>query len=129
MGLNIFQRRRILKGANYLELTPVRTQAYETGEDGKVTLLVPKFSNKKLSNFLIPRNKTTHFTINFDELGSTTWLAIDGKTNVNQLCSILAEKLGEKIHPVHERVTKFLTLLYEQRYITFQELIDAENRL
>ncbi len=127
MGLTIFQRRRILKGANYLELTPVRTQNYETGDDGKVTLLVPKFSNKKLSNFLIPKNKSSHFKINFDDLGSATWLEIDGKNNVSQLCDKLAEKLGGKIHPVHERVTKFLTSLYEQRYITFRELIDAEN--
>jgi hypothetical protein len=128
VGLNIFQRRRILKGANYLELKPVRKQAFETDDDGKVTLLVPKFSNKALSDFLIPKSKTDHFKIRLDELGSATWLAIDGKLNVGQLCDKLANALGEKIHPVHERVPKFLTLMYEQRYITFQELLDAEKR-
>ncbi len=129
MGLNIFQRRRILKGANYLELTPVRTQAFEIDDDRKVVLLVPKFSNKKLSNFLMPKGKPTHFKIHFDELGSATWLTIDDKMNVNQLCMLLSEKFGEQIHPVYERVTKFLTLMYEQRYITFKELSDAEKRL
>ncbi|MBE0664062.1 MAG: PqqD family protein [Bacteroidales bacterium] len=128
MGLNIFQRRRILKGANYLDLVPVRRQSYETGEDGLVTLLVPKFSNKSLSNFLVPKTKSDHFRIKFDELGSATWQAIDGKLNVGQLCQKLSDSLGEKIFPAEERVPKFLTLMYEQRYITFQELIDAENR-
>ncbi|MDP2424532.1 MAG: PqqD family protein [Bacteroidales bacterium] len=128
MGLTIFQRRRILKNANYLELIPVRTQTFETGEDGQITLLVPKFKSKTLSYFIIPQSKSDHFRINFDQLGSATWQMIDGKMNVGKICTALSERLGEKIHPAEERVTKFLTLLYEQRYITFTELLEAETR-
>ncbi len=128
MGLNIFQRRRILKGANYMDLTPIRTQSFEADDRGIITLLVPKFKSKRLSSFLIPKGKSDHFRITFDELGSATWLAIDGKTTVLQLCEKLTVLMKEKILPAEERIPKFLTLLYEQRYITFKELVDAENR-
>ncbi len=127
MGLNFFQRRRILKGANYLELTPVRTEHFETSTGGLVTLLVPKFKSRTLSYFLIPKGKSDHFRIRLDEMGSATWLAIDGQKNVGVLCQILSDVVGEKIQPVHERVPKFLTTLYEQRYITFKELQEAEK--
>jgi hypothetical protein len=121
--LNFFQRRRILKKSNYLDMTPVRNQVFETTQDGRITLLVPKFKNKAASHFLIPKSKSDHFRIKLDELGSATWAAIDGKTNVRQLCDILSEQLGEKIYPAEERLPKFLTTLYEQRYITFRELM------
>ncbi|HNS17229.1 MAG TPA: PqqD family protein [Bacteroidales bacterium] len=120
--MNFFQRRRILKGANYLTLTPVRIHAHEIAENGRVTLMVPKFKNQVLREYLIPRNKSDHFRIHLDELGSATWLAINGESNVAEICSKLHESLGEKISPAEQRVTRFLTLLYDQRYITFREL-------
>ncbi len=122
--MNFFQRRRILKGANYLILTPVRIHAHEIGENGRVTLIVPKFKNPALRRWLIPVNKSDHFRIQLDELGSATWLAIDGLSSVSEICSQLQQALGEKISPAESRVTRFLTLLYDQRYITFKELGD-----
>ncbi|MBP6977765.1 MAG: PqqD family protein [Bacteroidales bacterium] len=122
MAANFFQRRRILKGANYLALTPVRIHAHVIGEDGRVILIVPKFKNPVLRQWLIPRNKSDHFRIHLDGPGSATWLAIDGVSNVSEICSRLEESLGEKISPAESRVTRFLTLLYDQRYITFKEL-------
>ena len=122
MSKNFFQRRRILKGANYLTLTPVRIHSHEVGENGKVTLIVPKFKNPLFRQWLIPRGKSDHFRIHLDELGSATWMLIDGESNVAEICSKLMEHMGEKISPAQTRVTKFLTLLYDQRYISFREL-------
>ena len=80
-----------------------------------------------LRQWLIPGGKSDSFRIHLDELGSATWLAIDGKNSVAEICLILDEQFGEKIHPVETRVTKFLTLLYDQRYITFKELISDKR--
>lgn len=123
--MNFFQRRKILKNSNFLDLHPIRVHEHERLDDGKIYLKVPKFSKKWLRDFAIAANKKKHYTIYLDELGTATWLEIDGKKNVKQICDNLVEKLGEKIKPyneVEERVAKFLAQLYEQRYITFQEL-------
>lgn len=121
MVSSFFKRRKILKGVNYLALTPVRLKDYEDLGDGKVAIIFPKFKNNKW-RFLIPKYKSDHIKIKLDELGTATWLAIDGKRTVKEICEYLDHKYGERIHPVEERTTKFLTTLYEQRYISFAEL-------
>lgn len=122
MPLNFFQRRKILKGVNYLKLTPVRTKEHEELDDGKIAIVFPKFKNKKFERFLIPPNRSKYTRIKLDEFGTATWLAIDGKKSVKEICDFLDKQFGETIHPVEERTTKFFTRLYEQRYITFSEL-------
>ncbi len=130
MGLNFFQRRKILRNANHLELHPVRVHEHEFTKDGNVCLIVPKFRKRWMRDFFISGRKKKHFTIYLDELGTATWLEIDGGKNVQQICNRLREKMGENIQPldeVEDRVTKFLSQLYEQRYITFRELQEAQK--
>lgn len=125
MGLNFFQRRKILKNANYLALHPVQRHNYQLTADDRVCLIVPKFGKKWMQDFFIPEGRKKFVTIYLDDLGSATWLEIDGEKNVRQICDNLKKSLGEKIKPhneVEDRVTKFLSQLYEQRYITFKEL-------
>lgn len=125
MGLNFFQRRKILKDANFLELVPIRLHDHEMMKNGKVCLKVPKFRKKWMRDFFIAGTRKKHFDIYLDELGTATWLKIDGEKNVDQICDNLIAELGNKIQPfeeVEQRVTKFLGQLYEQRYITFREL-------
>ncbi len=121
MALNFFQRRRILKKLNYLDATPIRNCEFETNETGIVTLVIPKFKNKKFNDFMLgPRKR--YFRLTLEELGSAVWLQIDGRTKVSDICTKVYEICGEKIMPAEERVTKFLTTLYESRYITFAEI-------
>jgi hypothetical protein len=120
--MNFFERRKRLKGANYLDLTPIRSVEFETDISNQVTLLLPKFTNAFAKKYIEPRLKTTVFRLKLDELGSASWIAINGNKKVSAIADELLIAIGEKIQPVEERLTKFLTLLYEQRYITFQEL-------
>ena len=122
MQVSFSERRKILKGANYLELTPLRLYEEEISEENLVTILIPKFQNKFAVRFINPKLKSPMIRLKLDELGSAVWLLIDGKRKVGKIGQLLLEKFGDKIEPVNERLTKFLTGLYEQRYITFQEI-------
>jgi hypothetical protein len=124
--MNIFRRFRLLRHANYLEMTPIRVHDHTFSDDGRVTLIVPKFKRAFLRKWLIPPRRSQDFHIHLDELGSATWLEIDGHSTVKEICDRLMAKYGEKIEPVERRVTKFLTLLYDQRYITFREIMPAK---
>jgi hypothetical protein len=121
VALNFFQRRKILKELNYMDATPVRCCDFETGDDGIVTLVVPKFKNKKFNDFMF-RPARRFFRISLDELGSAVWLGIDGHGSVAAICGKMVEKFGDRINPVEQRVTKFFTTLYEARYISFKEI-------
>ena len=123
---NFFARRKILKSINALELTPLKKHEYDLNEKGAVVILVPKFKKKEWS-FLIPKRKSEHIRITLDELGSAVWLTIDGKKKINTIVMELSEKLGEKIYPAEERILKFLSQLYNNKLISFNEILKKED--
>ncbi|MFA7228751.1 MAG: PqqD family protein [Melioribacteraceae bacterium] len=120
--MNFFQRRAKLKNANYLEVTPVRNVNDELNEDKLVTVLIPKVTSRLGKKYFEPMLKSPYIKLKLDEIGSASWLAIDGKKKVGEIAAELDKIFGKKIAPVEERLTKFLTTLYEQRLITFQEI-------
>ena len=125
--MNFFQRRKRLKGANYLELTPIRIIKEEIDSNNIVTVLIPKVTNKFAKKYFEPMLKSPFIKLKLDELGSASWLAMSGNKKVFEIVNELKEKFGEKIHPVEERVTKFLTVLYNQKLITFEEVKGESN--
>lgn len=106
---------------NYLELTPTINCGHRIEENGNVSVLVPRFESKVL-NKMFYRPGREFIPLKLDEIGSQTWLLIDGVKNVQQVCDELTEKLGEKVYPAEERVTKFLSQLYKHKFIQFTEL-------
>jgi hypothetical protein len=122
MPLSFYQRRKILKNVNYLDITPFRIHKEETDEDGRVSIIVPKFKNTIAKDVLMLFGKSMDIRIKLDEFGSAVWLQINGRQNVNSIAKKLITKFGEKIQPVEERLTKFLTNLYLQGFISFNEI-------
>ena len=64
--MNYFQRRRIFKQANFLDLRPVRVLGHEVREDGGITMLMPRFKNKVNSALFQPNSKGKFITIRLD---------------------------------------------------------------
>lgn len=121
MELNFFERRKILKAKSLLELTPLSKIEHQEESDNLITLLYPKFKNPKVSKFMLG-GKSPYIHLKLDEIGTASWLLIDGKKNVEKIAEELVVKFGEKINPVHDRLGKFLTQLYTNKYISFKEL-------
>lgn len=115
------ERKKILKDANYLDLKPIKMVEFSVA-DNIVTLLIPKFENKFLVKFVMPRLKSPTINLKLDELGSSAWLSVDGKKSVGDIASELVLNFGDKIQPVEERLTKFFTELYMQQFLTFEEI-------
>lgn len=122
MQLSFSERRKILKNANYLDLHPLKLHNEEINNN-LVTVLIPKFKNKFIVEHIVPKLKSPEIKLKLDEFGSATWLLLDGSKDVRTISKILLEKFGDRIEPVNQRLTKYLTNLYEQRFITFKEII------
>jgi hypothetical protein len=105
---------------NYLELIPFRVKESEEN-DGVVNIMIPKFKSKFFLN-LIPAGKSKVFRVKLDELGSAVWSSIDGTKNVNTIVEELSGRFGEKIQPAEQRITKFLTQLFQSNFINFKQL-------
>jgi hypothetical protein len=129
--LNFFQRRKILKKANYLDLTPLRQLGFEELGNGRVDILMPRFKNPAMKRALQPRRKQEYIRIHLDATGSAIWMEIDGNINVLEIINRVQAAHPDKLDPPGEtakRVTDFLSLLYQERYITFREILPEKKQ-
>jgi hypothetical protein len=127
LPMNFFERCKVLKSTNFPDLVPVRTQKYRVEEDGLVTIVIPKFANEKFARWFIPARKPTDITIKLEKFGSAAWLLMDGKRNMQEISDLLAERFGDEIQPVNERMSKYLSLLYNQKHVSFMQLTGDTN--
>ena len=122
MPLTFNDRKKILKSANTLELTPFKIYADEKNEDELVTVIIPKFKNKIVVKLVSPRLKSDHFKIKLDKFGSAVWRNINGKLKVDHIIKYVKKKVGDELQYEEERITKFNFQLYTQGFISFKEL-------
>jgi hypothetical protein len=126
--MNFLQRRAILKNANYLTLTPIKVVGAELDvANNLAVILFPRFTNKFLQKYLVPKLKSPYIKLKLDKTASAVWFAIDGQKNVGDIARELRQSIGGEEGSndngdIERRLTKFLTLLYEQKIITFKEI-------
>jgi hypothetical protein len=118
-----FQQKRILRNANFLDLTPLVLHRHETNADGTINILVPKFTGPLLGRWLQKRVKHPWMSLSLDAHGTATWLLCDGRRTVREICRDMKSQFGEMVHPVEERVTTFLSQLYNKKLIIFREVM------
>ena len=123
----MFFRKKIDTTINYLELTPVRNYDHVIEDSGLISVLVPKFDIKWIDKIMSKIIKSRFFKAKLDEFGTETWLEMDGTKSVQTVSEHLQKKFGDKINPVNERLTKFLSELYKYNFITFKELNTKGN--
>lgn len=109
-----------------MDLIPVRVLDWEVNTQGNVDIYVPRFKNDYVKRAMQTKKKGDFIIIHLDENGSRVWQAIDDQMTV--------EKLAEKVFHSHpdkftspedtdERVRKFISLLYQERYISFKQIM------
>ncbi len=108
---------------NLWELKPLRLREWEKTDDGKVTILIPKFKNELLKKWLLPKLAKPFFRVKLDKIGSTIWLLIDGDKTVAEIADNLRKIYGESVEPLEERLGKFLQKMERG------DLIKVDNKM
>jgi len=106
--------------ANLLDVTATRNREWEQTEDGRVIILQPKFTNKWLVAWLMPRMHRPHFRIKLDEFGSWVWLECDGQRTVQEIATSLKTKFGERTEPVCDRLGQFINRLVHYQFLLIE---------
>lgn len=122
MPLSFSEQKKILQKKNPSELTPFKLHPEEIDEKNFVTVLTPKFKNKFLQKFILPKLKHKNFRIELDKFGSFIWMNINGKNSAADIISISDKYFGDEIKPADERVGIFLYQLFENKLISFSEV-------
>lgn len=118
MLFNNFLKNRKLSKVNALDLIPQQLVEYKLDDKNLVILLVLRFRSRFLNHLF---NKSDYFNVRLDELGSKTWLLIDGKKNIEQICNQLSIDTMS-FDEATIRVTTFITDLYRKELVTFKIL-------
>jgi len=122
MGLlDIFKKKTGNKKINLEEIVPRRLVDSRTEENGKITLLKPKFKNPFLKKYILPKLKSKHFKIHLDDIGSAVWKKIDGNKNGVEIAREVQEEIDEDLEPLYQRLAIFLSALKNNEFIDYEE--------
>lgn len=102
---------------NLLEIKPVRNLEWDTEQNGAIVLLVPKFKNRHLVQYVLPHLRKPHFRVKLDEYGSFVWKMLDGDTTVGDISEKLKGVYGENFDPRYERIAKFIANLAYNKFL------------
>lgn len=105
---------------NLLDLIPKKLLQSKENDDGTITLLKPKFQNKFMKKYVLPRMKKPNFKIKLDEYGSFVWKRIDGQKTVEEIGKDLKDNFSEQVEPVYERLSVFIHSLVRYKFIEFK---------
>lgn len=105
---------------NLWELQPKRNAQWETTEEGKIVVLVPKFRNAILVKLILPYLAKPFFRIKLDAVGTVIWQHCDGVTPVSRIAEILKEQFGQEVDPVDARINHFLNQLERGDLVIFE---------
>jgi hypothetical protein len=106
---------------NLLELKPLRNLQWEEGENDQVVLLVPKFTNRWMRTWVLPRLGKPHFRVKTDAFGSFVWKKCDGTSTVLAIGEEMNASFGSEFDPTYERVSKFIQQLVKNEFVVLKE--------
>lgn len=86
-------------------------------ENGRVTLIVPKFKNKYLVKWFVPLLAKPNIKVKLDALGSFVWSRCDGRTSVGQIGQDMAEAFGEPLDELYDRIGRFISKLANDKFV------------
>ena len=106
--------------ANLLDLIPIKMMKSEENDDGTITVIKPKFRNKFIVKYLVPKLKSPDFKVKLDEFGSFVWKQIDGNLTVEKIGWNLKNNFHENIEPVYERLSVYFQTLLRYKFIEYK---------
>lgn len=119
-GNNFSVEKQHQEPINLLDLKPRQNIAWEAGENGRIVLLVPKFRNKFLVTYLVPRLSKPNIRVKLDEFGSFVWNNCDGTTPVADIGKRMKAQFGESVEPVYDRIGAFLRKLEKEKFLIIE---------
>ena len=78
------------------------------GEDGLVTVDMPRFHIAWMQRYLVPASKSPFIKVKLDRFGSRAWLCCDGARTVGSVAEILENEFGEEVPAADDTVDAVL---------------------
>lgn len=102
---------------NLFELIPAISPHITTENEGGLAVIAfPRFKNKFMQKYLIPRSKSPQIRIRLEAHGTAVWNRIDGRRTVQEIADALAPHFDQE--PGYEyRIAAYIQQLHIQGFI------------
>lgn len=111
----------------FLSQIPVRRDVLYHFEKGRVTFRIPRFTSGVGRAFGRFVRTSEYVDLTLDDIGTFIWNEIDGKKTVAAIGTSLHGEFAERVEPVYERLTVFLTQMHEKELIRYRRSRPPEN--
>ncbi len=98
-----------------LQTVPVVRVESEIAEDGKVTLLVPRYHSRLAKKLLGAVSGKDVVRVDLDEIGSKVWRLIDGHRSVAEITHSLQSEMD--VEQAEARMQLFIRALSARRFV------------
>jgi len=106
---------------NFILYVPeVKHQAFKVTDEGRVVLELPINRAKKVLGKLVAKEPVSD--LEFDELSSAAWLAIDGTRSILDIARMQSEKTGDDVDEAARRIVQFMRYIAKRGWIRFKEV-------
>jgi len=109
---------------NLLDLIPARAQRFETDDDGRITVLVPRLRHPLLVRWL-RRLAARPVRVRLDEVGSFVWQQCDGSATVETIVERVRARFGDDADAALARTTQFVRTLVKGNLVTLDRPREA----
>ena len=106
---------------NLFDLRPKRNAEWETGANGNVVVLVPKFRNPFMTRWLVPLLRNPFVRVKLDQFGSFVWSRCDGNTPVGEIADVMSTAFGEPVETIAGRLQRFINQLERGALVVLSE--------
>ncbi|MDR0437323.1 MAG: PqqD family protein [Bacteroidales bacterium] len=105
------------KKQNLFDLIPEIDERLTTEKEGELSVIAfPRFRNKFVQKYLVPKNKSAIVRVRLDEHGTAVWKLIDGHRTVGKIAEMLAERFNHEENYEY-RIAQFVAQLYKQGFL------------
>lgn len=105
---------------NLMEVTPCVREHITTVKEGDLSVITfPRFRNRFLQKYCIPKGMDKGAYIRLDEHGTAVWNLIDGRNTVKQICEQLSGHFAGSEN-YEDRILIFIGQLQAQGFISYR---------
>ncbi len=118
---------RRFAGIDFMDLIPMPRVAHEIEpDDGRVFLLIPRYTDAVLGRLVQPRlsEEKKFIRLPLEDRGALMWPHMDGKTSVGDLVALLGASFEGDQQDIAERLSGYLYAMWENKFIKFSNLPD-----
>ena len=102
-----------------LDLRPFRRHRSVDGEEGGVTVLVPKFTSRLARRWFVPLLAKPDLRVHLDAVGSFVWHQCDGTASLREIAGRVAARFGGDPEARRAEVVRFVRRLVREESLAF----------